>query len=267
MSDAVTSHYERGDLLEALRAGLAEQGLPMTREAISAADEFHIGGAAATDALLSHLGDLAGKRVLDLGSGLGGPARHMAAAGAAFRGVDLTPEFVRTARALTDELGMSVAFDLGDVIALDFDDGAFDLVTLIHVGMNIADKRALFAEAERVLAPGGAFGIYEVMRMATGDLTYPLPWSSEDATNHVAGPGAYREAAEAAGLTLIHERERGEVARAFFAERMAAMKDGPPPFGLHITMGPDAGPRTRNMTVAVNAGTLAPVEMIFRKEG
>ena len=267
MSDAVTSHYERGDLLEALRAGLAEQGLPMTRASLSAADEFHIGGAAATDALLSHLGDLSGKRVLDLGSGLGGPARHMAAMGAEVRGVDLTPEFVRTAKALTDDLGMSVTFAEGDVTDLAFADASFDLVTLIHVGMNVADKGALFYEAARVLREGGSFAIYEVMRMADGELTFPLPWSSEPATNHVAEPGAYTDAADAAGLTLIHERERGEVARAFFAERMAAMKDGPPPFGLHITMGPDAGPRTRNMTEAVNAGTLAPVEMIFRKEG
>ena len=108
-------------------------------------------------------------RLLDIGSALGGPARYFARYhGCDVTGIDLTEEFVSVARSLTQRLGMEgkVRFQQGSATAIPFAGASFDVATLIHVGMNIADKRLVFREVKRVLVVGGIFGIYDQMREA-----------------------------------------------------------------------------------------------------
>src|SRR3546814_3455016 len=114
--------------------------------------------------------------LLDIGCGLGGAARHFArACGCTVTGVDLTPEYVAVAEALTRMVGQAdrVAFRAGSALDLPFEAASFDAATLLHVGMNIPDKDRLCAEAARVLKPGGVFGVYDGMRVGDGALTFP----------------------------------------------------------------------------------------------
>ncbi len=157
----VVAHYDRGDPVEWIRAQLRDGGYDLEAigtEELAGVDEFHLGGRLATAALIESMDLDARSRVLDVGSGIGGPARTIAAAtGCTVIGVDLTPRFVDAARELSDLAGLGdrTSFDVADATALSFEDGAFDAVTLIHVGMNIADKPALFRELTRVLAADG----------------------------------------------------------------------------------------------------------------
>jgi hypothetical protein len=136
----------------------------------------------------------------------------------------------------------------------------------MHVGMNIEDKRRLMAEAVRVLRRGGAFVVYEVMRTGEGELAYPVPWAPTPETSFVATPGEYREAARAAGFEMENERERRAFALDFFAQMRARMAEsGPTPLGLHLLMGETAREKIANMIANIEAGRIAPVEMILRK--
>ena len=157
----VRAHYRHGSLEQALIAAVAAMGKdPACLEPadLMGADEFHIGGAQATKELAAQLALTPAMHLLDLGSGLGGPARTLAATySCRVTGIDLSDEYVAVATSLTRRMGLAdrVAFRCGSATALPFGDAAFDGATLLHVGMNIADKRGLCAGVHRVLRPAG----------------------------------------------------------------------------------------------------------------
>jgi ubiquinone/menaquinone biosynthesis C-methylase UbiE len=184
-------------------------------------------------------------------------------------GIDLTQEYVETAGVLCRWVGLenSVSLHQGNALAMPFADGAFDRAYMLHVGMNIDDKTSLCSEVSRVLRSNALFGIYDVMRMGDGELTYPVPWATTAAANAVAKPAQYREALQAAGLSVIAERNRRDFALAFFDQLRArnAAAGGPPPLGLHILMGKHTPDKVQNMIRNISSGRIAPVELIARK--
>src|SRR5262249_28750637 len=128
---------------------------------------------------------------------------------------------------------------------------------------NIADKGALLGEAARVLRPGGMLALYEVMRLAPGDLDFPLPWAGGPATSFVATPDAYRSALADSGFAVVSERSRAGFALDFFgALRAHVAATGRPALGLHIPMGAEARRKTDNLVGAIERGLIAPVEII-----
>lgn len=273
MSDTdkkIVGHYQLGDLFEQITNGLRDMGKTMSAlvpEDLKPVDEFHIGGFEATKALLDQLKIDKTTDVLDIGCGLGGTARFITAQyGSAVTGIDLTPDFVETAKKLSAALGMKASFSVGSALDLPFKEESFDLVTLFHVGMNLPDKPKLFSEVARVLRPGGKFAVYDVMQ--TGDQlpAFPVPWASDKSQSFVEKPEAYVAAATAAGLTLDTQRERSGFAVEFFEKQMAQIKNMTKmPFGLPMLMGKDAAEKIGNMKNAVGAGQVAPIEMIFTK--
>ncbi|WP_162243906.1 class I SAM-dependent methyltransferase [Aurantimonas sp. Leaf443] len=270
VEDGVRRHYAGFGVLDRIRDGLAAAGLDLDRLTpadLRPVDEFHIGGGAATQALLDGLDLPPGLSVLDIGCGIGGPARALALRGAGdVTGVDLTPDFVETARALSAMVGLAdrTRFEVASALDLPFEADRFDLALLLHVGMNIPDKAALFSQAYRVLKPGGTFAVYDVMLTGEGAPTYPVPWAETADLSHLAPPAHYRRHGEAAGFTLLRESVHRERALAFFAALKAQAKAAAPALGLHLLMGPTIREKSANMISAIDAGTLAPVEMIFR---
>ncbi|WP_201865285.1 class I SAM-dependent methyltransferase [Microvirga soli] len=270
IESGVSRHYASYDVLSRIRAGLAEMGHDPDRvspDVLKPVDEFHIGGAEATSALLEKLSIRPDMEVLDIGSGIGGPARMIATRyGCHMTGVDLTPHFVETARALSAMCGMAgrVRFEVGSAVALPLGEGSFDLALLLHVGMNVPDKAALLREARRVLRDGGTFAVYEVMRTGDGDLSFPVPWAETPDLSALETPETYRNVATEAGFALQAEENRREVALDFFARLQAqAASSGPAPLGLHNLMGPTVKEKVANMITAVRAGTIAPIQMVF----
>ncbi len=210
----------------------------------------------------------AGTGVLDIGCGLGGPARLAASRyGCSVTGIDLTAEFVRTGQVLCQWVGLdSIKLVEGSALDMPFEDASFDAAYMMHVGMNIAGKENLFAEAARVLRPGCTFGIYDVMQTAEGEISFPVPWAETSATSALASPEQYKSMLEKAGFEIIAERNRRDFAIAFFADIAARNRaaGGPPPLGIHILMGENRAGKVGNMAGDIAAGRIAPVEMIAR---
>ncbi len=268
----VIKHYSRGDLQERLLEALRAEGRDpdhLHQDDLAGADEFHIGGIKSTEDLARGAGIHSDSRVLDVGCGIGGPARLFAQRfGATVHGVDLTPEFVQVARSLTERTGLSgqVSFSEASALALPFAQDEFDVATMLHVGMNIEDKAALFAEVFRVLKPGGIFAIYDVMRMGDDEPTFPLPWSTVPADSYVRTPLDYSDGLEAAGFAVDSERNLRGFGVEFMERGQArAAEKGPSPLGPLLVLGPDGPPRMANLLAAFRNHALAPVEIFARR--
>jgi SAM-dependent methyltransferase len=269
---SVAQHYSHGALEEQILGALSKLGVDpeqLQPDQLAPVDEFHIGGRAATVELVDQLDLHPGLRVLDVGSGLGGTARYLAHHhGVTVTGIDLTEEYVQVARSLTRRAGLAeqVTFHQGSATTLPFGDHSFDRACMLHVGMNIADKQAVFAEVRRVLTDEGTFGVYDVMRTGTAEPTYPVPWASTPATSFLAEPARYRELLSEAGLSVALERDRSEFGVTFFHRLRAVIAEsGPPALGLHIVMGQDAATKVANMIDNLERGLIAPVEMICQR--
>lgn len=275
MSDhkTVAEHYTHGDLLSAISSGVTKLGKTrdtVTIEDLAPVDEFHIGGRRASEDFLDQLGLDDGDHLLDVGCGLGGTSRFVADRyKVRVTGVDLTAENIAAGRALCEWVGLAdrITLHQGNALSLTFENGTFDGAYMMHVGMNIEDKAALFAEIHRVLRPKGVFGVYDVMRTDEGELTYPVPWATTASTSAVATPGNYKELLQNAGFTVDAERNRREFAMDFFEQLRAktAASITPPPLGLHILMGDTTTIKVKNMIENIATGRVAPVELIAWK--
>jgi SAM-dependent methyltransferase len=140
-----------------------------------------------------------------------------------------------------NDIGERVAYQRASALDLPFEPRTFDGAYMMHVGMNIEDKPALFAEIRRVLKEGSIFGVYDVMMTGKGELTFPLPCAQTAETSFIVDLQDYRQGLEAAGFEVEKERDRLDVARAFFRQEMAhaAVSNGPPPVGIHLLLKED----------------------------
>jgi SAM-dependent methyltransferase len=176
-----------------------------TPEALQYLDQYHAGGSKAVERLLVTLTLSPSDTVLDIGSGLGGPARQVAAAsGCRVTGVDITEAYVEAAAELTDRCGLSdrVRFVHGDIADLEAEQ-AFDAAHTMHVQMNIEAKRQWFTEIAQRLAPRARFAVWEVCCTSDAELSWPMPWSMERSDSHLATSDGLRDAILGAGFELV----------------------------------------------------------------
>jgi ubiquinone/menaquinone biosynthesis C-methylase UbiE len=266
----VSEHYARRDLETAILAALVVSGKDIERLApddLAPVDEFHTGGRQATAEFAEQIGVTPNEHVIDIGCGIGGPSRFFATRyGCRVTGIDLTEDYIDVAKALAQRLQLDdrVAYKHASALDLPFEAGTFDGAYMMHVGMNIEDKRALFAEARRVLKKGGWFAIFDIMRTSDGDLAYPVHWAATAQTSFVASPSEYRRGLEAAGFDVVKERDRADFARSFFARVTANLADNgePPPLGTHLLMKRDVLEKLANVVGNLDRGLIAPTEMI-----
>lgn len=260
VGDLVRQHYSGDDLVGGVLAALAAHGVDpasITVGDLAAVDQLHAGGPDATRYLFQQLGLDRTTRLLDVGSGIGGPARLAAVEfGCPVVGIDLSPDFVAAAERLTELVGLSGAVEFRVASGADsgLPDASVDRASLIHVGMNVADKGALFAEVRRVLRDGGLFGLHEQMRTGPGELPHPLPWATDARSSFVATSDEYVRELTAAGFRVTRqENRRGALAR---GAPTPARPDQAAVFG------PAFAERLANNVAAARAGLLAPVLLI-----
>jgi ubiquinone/menaquinone biosynthesis C-methylase UbiE len=264
--DGVRDHYRATGLTERLKTALAafgsEDQLLMPQQ-LAALDQFHTRGLTATAELAKLAGITADMSVLDIGSGVGGPARFLAASyGCRVTGVDLSEPFVDAARHLTERTRLSgqVSFQTASALELPFDDGRFNVVLLQHVAMNISDRAGLYREIRRVLKLSGRFAIYDVV-LNSGDPHYPVPWARTSATSFLLTAAATREVIEPAGFRTLAWQDDTEAAKAWFALLRAS---GPPPSpNLGVVMGPDFAQLAANLGRNLIEGRLGILTAVF----
>jgi len=264
--DGVRDHYRATGLMERLKTALATFGPEqqrLTPQQLGALDQFHTRGLAATAELAKLAGITAGMTILDVGAGVGGPARFVAATyGCRVTGVDLSESFVDAARYLTERAGQSgqVSFQTASALALPFADGSFDAVLLQHVAMNISERTRLYREIRRVLKRGGRFATFDVVSDG-GEPHYPLPWARTPTTSFLLTAAATREAIAPAGFRTLTWQDDTEAAKAWFAQLLAS---GPPSSpNLGVVMGRDFAQLARNLGRSLAEGRLGILTAVF----
>lgn len=263
MTDPVADHYATSGLLDRIMAALRAAGKDLDRltiDDLSPIDEFHSRRRKATEELARMLAPAATDHVIDIGSGIGGPARYLAAVhGCRVSGVDLTPEFVAAASALTSMLGLAdrVDFRVGSALALPFPDASFDLAWTQNVAMNIADRAGWYREIRRVLKPGGRLAIQDVARGTGGPLTFPVMWADRAEISFLHSPEETRALLEQAGFRVLQWVDNTDAAlseNAAERARLAGAPPTPPILGIHVVVGPSFRERMRNGNRAQEEG-------------
>jgi ubiquinone/menaquinone biosynthesis C-methylase UbiE len=268
----VSEHYARADLEQEILAALRTAGKDLhrlTSDDLAPATEFHVGGKEATVALAQLAGLCPETRVLDVGGGLGGPARTLASEfGCQVTVLDLTEEYCRVGERLTARTGLSdrVTFRHGNALTTPFGDGAFDAVWTQHSTMNVADKEQLYREIRRVLRPGGTLAFQEVMAGALSPIYFPVPWARTPQLSFLVEPSAARAQLAAMGFEEKAWLDVSAAALEGYRQRLAAGSAASlPPLGLHLLLGDDFGEMTRNQIRNLEENRIVLVRGVFAR--
>lgn len=254
MNDQVTAHYSGGGrLAEAIAERFKDSGKDvgtLTTTDLAPVDEFHIRRRAATLELGARMRLRDDSQVLDIGSGLGGPARTLAETyGCHVTGIDLTEAFCDAAEVLTGWVGLGdrVTFRQGNATDLPFEQDRFDAAMTIHVAMNIAAKDKVYANAKRVIKPGGIFAVYDVLQGEGGAVFFPVPWAREPSISHLVTPEEMVTLLTDAGFKILDVHDSTEESQAWFEEMFERMANAvAPPVTVQIFLGDDLPVMRRN---------------------
>jgi len=271
----VREHYARHDLIGSLLNALKEAGKDvnaLTREDLATFDEFHIRGRDATREVAELAGLQPEMEVLDVGCGIGGPARTLAEEyGCVVHGIDLVDEYIEAAEELTKRVGMSdrVAFTTADALRIPFPDSRFDAAFMEHVSMNIPDKKVLFREIGRVLRPDGVFADYVICAGLESPVQYPVPWSDDGRASFLILPDEYVRQVEGAGFVISKQLDLTAKSLAWIEEvivKMAARPAGSAaPLGLNLIMGESAGQKLKNVARNLQENRIRVLQLVAHR--
>lgn len=269
---AISDHWAQGDVYALIVEALAKASKPLDKlsvEDLAPVDHFHARGLSATAELADRLPIRADQHILDIGCGLGGPARYLAKRfGCRVTGIDLTRPFVEAGNKLTSLLRMQeqVRLEHGNGEQLPYADCSFDGAYTQHVTMNVADRRRFFAEAYRVLKPLAFFALTEHGLGPKGDVHYPLPWSMDGSGSHLVDPSETLALLRAAGFEDLALEDTGAKYLAGYKEVLQKAEHAAlPPLGLHILLGEGALQKTRNAARNIEEGRTHPILVTCRK--
>lgn len=269
----VAAHYGKPKLLDAILDGLERAGVNAdapSLEDLAPVDEFHTAGRITTQRALDMTPLEAGMHVLDAGCGIGGTARCLAKEKSCrVTGIDLTPDYIDVAKALTARTGLSEACDFhqGSVLDLPFDDASFDAAVSFHVAMNIEDREKFYGELACVARPGAPLCLFDVMKGPASGMHYPVPWAETATNSFLKTPDETGDLVNDAGFDVTAKTSLRDFAIDFFREvfAKAAEQEGPPPLGLHILTGSNTPDKFSNYARALDAHQIDPVILVARR--
>jgi SAM-dependent methyltransferase len=267
----VLEHYGTQDLTQRVEQALRRAGLGRERldwSDLAPLDQFHVRGLGASRELATGLNLTQGARLMDVGCGLGGPARYLAAVfGAQVTGIDLNPSFVEVARMLSERsgLGERARVRQADALDLPFADASFDHAWTQHVAMNIADRTRFYRNIHHILKPGGSLAIYDVVAGDGTPLVFPVPWARRPEDSHLLTAEAMREALRQSGFEEVAWTDQTAAGLAWFGQQRAApIPAQPPALGLHVVMGPEFKGMMANLGRNLEQGRVGLLQAILR---
>jgi ubiquinone/menaquinone biosynthesis C-methylase UbiE len=271
LDQSVGAHYGRGDLLAAILEALRAAGKDpdaLTMEDLAPIDQLHARGKRATLELARLAGITPGMRVLDVGGGLGGPARTLASEfGCTVEVLDLTDEFCLAGAALTIRTSLDdlVSFKHGSALKMPYPDTVFNVAWVQHSSMNIADKERLYAEIRRVLKPGGRLALHEIVAGPVSPIHLPVPWAREPRISFLRTPNSTRALLKDTGFEELAWLDETELATRWHQERFVATPGGPRPLGPHLVFGDDFGEMFRNQVRNLEERRISIVQAVFER--
>jgi SAM-dependent methyltransferase len=271
-AQAISDHWGKGDVYSRILETMELAGIDpksVTVEELAPVDHFHARGFPATVDLADALPIREGDRLVDIGCGLGGPARYLAKRfHCHVDGIDITAPFVEAANKLSALVGMENAVECrnGDGQKLPYGDELFDGGYTQHVTMNVADRDIFFGEAFRVLRPGAFFALTEHGLGEVGEPHHPVPWSEDGSGAYLMRPADTVVALENAGFTNIETTDTGEkYFQGYKAAIKIAEKGEAPVFGAHILLGKLAPQIVQNAARNIEERRTHPVQIVCYK--
>ena len=271
LNQRIENHYLKEGLYEDIVNRLKEQNIPLDkvkRSDIAGVDEFHVRGAIVSKELANSI-DLDGLHVLDIGCGLGGPCRMLVEEhGCRTTGIDLSHEYIRTAKKLSElvNLDEGTSFVQGNATQLPFQDNSFDVVWTQHVQMNIPDKKKFYSEINRVLKSGGRFIFYDILQKGDGQINYPMPWASNAHLSFLFKAKEMDGLLQEFGFIEEQSVDQTQAGIDFFESLLARLKEsGPPKMGLNVLMGETTKPKLMNLLSHLKSGELELKSGVYKK--
>lgn len=265
MPGTVSAHYGSEQIVERILAAISpDEPLPtsLRPEQIFPFDQLHGRELAATSDHVAALISGNRKTILDIGSGIGGPARYVCAhSDTSVDGVDITPEFVRAATVLTKMCGLGdrARFHLADAARLPFGDTEFDGACCLYVGMNLAAPELVLSEAFRVLKPGARLVWTEAVLTGKGDPIYPQPWAIAAEQSHLVNRSSLEAMIMNAGFVIDQVTDETDAHIELARQRQAQGGAIPEPVMQvnRVVLGPDFVERRMNYIKSLASGALA----------
>ena len=251
-SESVQSHYFVSELYNSILDKLKTIGVDLNnvkRTDLSSVDEFHVRGLEVSKELAQQITS-SNLKVLDVGCGLGGPARMIAdEKGCTVTGLDLSQEFINTAKALSKlvNLDSKTTFLKADALDLPFERNSFDIVWTQHVQMNIFEKKKFYSEIFRVLKTGGKFLYYDIFKSSDNDINYPMPWASRQDLSHLINIAELEKILNSIGFNSFSKKNQTDAGLGSIKQMLLHIKEfGPPILGLNVLMGKDTKQKISN---------------------
>ena len=270
---SINDQYGQSDLCSIILKALQDAGKDvnsLTIEDLTSFDQYHSGGLAATKELASLAGLLEGMHVLDVGSGIGGPARILASEyGCDVTGIDLTEEFCLAAEMLTARVGLDdkVRFRCCSALDLPFDDESFDLVWMQNSSMNIPDKERLYSEVRRVLRPNGRLATQDVLSGPVTPLHYPMPWAEDPSLSYMISAQDFQHLLGSLGFKEVAWNDVTALGVKVQRERLAAASTGAPvPLGQGVIVSKDMSKNMSNSLRNAEEDRTVVITSVFQRE-
>ena len=269
---SVGEHYARDDLAAAILTALREAGKDpnsVTAQDLAPVDQLHTRGKDATLELARLAGITSKMQVLDVGGGLGGPARTLATEiGCSVEVLDVTEEFCRAGDILTTRTGLGdlVSFRHASALDVPHPDASFDAVWMQHSSMNIPDKEQLYTEIHRVLRPCGRLALHEILAGPVSPIHLPVPWARDPALSHLRPPAQTRALLRETGFEELAWIDETAPALSWYRERLAPTPGEPPPLGPHLVFGEVFGEMSRNQVRNLSEGRISVFQALFQRQ-
>ena len=262
----VQHHYSSPNLLTRIQSSLREAGLAesfLDWSQLAPLDQFHLRGLPATRELAESLRPEPGESILDIGAGLGGPARYLASTHhCRVTGIDLTPHFAAIANYLSLRTGLAAHFLAAHALHMPFAGESFHHAWTQHAAMNIPDKPRLYREVHRVLKPGGRFAIYDVLRGEAEPVIYPVPWARDASLSFLVTPAEISQALRDAGFTELCSRDTSAITLDWLDRQPAA---NPTPLNLSLIIGPETPQLLANIARNVRERRIRLFQIVVSK--